>query len=114
MSYDPLDLKRQEQERRDHDTRQRIARQNEAADIRWLMDSERGRRLMWGWLTFCGLYRTPFDASTAQQSFNCGMHNVALMLNASVMEHCPDLALQMQTEASKALKDAAEAADVRI
>ncbi len=109
--YDPTDLKGQEAARQAAERAQQFVRLNIAEDYQWLMTNPRGRRLMWGWLSSAGLFRSPFNTSGSIHAFNSGMHNFGLLLNAQIMEHCPETWLLMQNEAKAAAIDAAKGAD---
>lgn len=88
------DQKREAQQQRD-----RIARLQHADDMKALLATQAGRRLMWGWLSHCGPFRTPWaGADHASTDFRCGVHSVGLMLLAEVMQHVPQALQQMQVE----------------
>ncbi len=66
-------------------------------DIKWLMSSPRGRRIIWWLLDIAGVHRTsaPCDAGMA---FREGGRNIGLQVHARVIEHCPDAYIQMLQE----------------
>lgn len=99
--YDPREEERQRQEIEQAKERKRLRDQ---ADYSWLMSDARGRRLMWDWLAFCGMYKTSFRQSGSETAFNEGMRNVGLMLNEGVMLHAEDMYVVMQKEAREAPK----------
>jgi len=45
--FDPIDLKGQERAKAEREVREKIARENEEADLKWLMGSKRVRRVVW-------------------------------------------------------------------
>ncbi|EJK5499896.1 hypothetical protein [Citrobacter freundii] len=83
-------------ERKKHDMEQR-----EKDDIKFVMDSEQGRRVVWGLLESGRVFAAipPMDALA--MAFNEGQRNLALELFQRVMTHCPDQYLKMAAEASE-------------
>lgn len=69
------------------DKRKQLAREQLEADIRWLLADPRGRRLVTGWLAFCGVDRLSFAEDDRSTSFREGTRNVGLMLKAQMTEH---------------------------
>ena len=59
-TYDPLDIRGQERAKADKDTRDKLAQQSEEADLKWLMGSKRGRRIVWRLLDQAGTFRLSF------------------------------------------------------
>lgn len=83
-------------ERKKHDLEQR-----EKDDIKFVMDSEQGRRVVWGLLEKGQVFGTCFNVDTNITAFNEGQRNLALVLFQRVMTHCPDQYLKMAAEASE-------------
>ena len=83
-------------ERKKHDLEQR-----EKDDIKFVMDSEQGRRVVWRVLESGRVFAAipPMDALA--MAFNDGQRNLALELFQRVMTHCPDQYLKMAAEASE-------------
>jgi hypothetical protein len=83
-------------ERKKHDLEQR-----EKDDIKFVMDSEQGRRVVWRVLESGRVFAAipPMDALA--MAFNEGQRNLALVLFQRVMTHCPDQYLKMAAEASE-------------
>lgn len=83
-------------ERKKHDLEQR-----EKDDIKFVMDSEQGRRVVWRVLESGRVFAAipPMDALA--MAFNEGQRNLALELFQRVMTHCPDQYLKMAAEASE-------------
>jgi len=57
-NYDPLDIRGQERNKAERDQRERLERENEAADVKWLMNNKRGRRMVWRLLDRAGVFRS--------------------------------------------------------
>lgn len=83
-------------ERKKHDLEQR-----EKDDIKFVMDSEQGRRVVWGLLEKGQVFGACFNVDPHITSFNEGQRNLALVLLQRVMAHCPDQYLKMAAEASE-------------
>lgn len=83
-------------ERKKHDLEQR-----EKDDIKFVMDSEQGRRVVWSVLEKGQVFGTCFNVEPHITAFNEGQRNLALVLLQRVMAHCPDQYLKMAAEASE-------------
>ncbi len=83
-------------ERKKYDLEQR-----EKDDIKFVMDSEQGRRVVWGLLEKGQVFGTCFNVDPNITAFNEGQRNLALVLFQRVMTHCPDQYLKMAAEASE-------------
>lgn len=83
-------------ERKKNDLKQR-----EKDDIKFVMDSEQGRRVVWGLLERGQVFGTCFNVDPNITAFNEGQRNLALVLFQRVMTHCPDQYLKMAAEASE-------------
>lgn len=83
-------------DRKKHDLEQR-----EKNDIKFVMDSEQGRRVVWGLLEKGQVFGTCFNVDPNITAFNEGQRNLALVLFQRVMTHCPDQYLKMAAEASE-------------
>lgn len=83
-------------DRKKHDLEQR-----EKDDIKFVMDSEQGRRVVWSLLEKGQVFGTCFNVEPHITAFNEGQRNLALVLFQRVMAHCPDQYLKMASEASE-------------
>jgi hypothetical protein len=90
-NYDPLDLRSQEREKADKEVRDKLERENEEADIKWLMSSKRGRRTMWRLLDQAGVFRLSFNTNALTMAFSEGNRNYGLRLLALIHSLCPEL-----------------------
>jgi hypothetical protein len=79
MSHDnPVDTQAHEDSRAAKAERARIVAQQEADDIKWLMGSKRGRRILWRQLDRAGVFRSSFNTNAMQMAFNEGARNEGL------------------------------------
>jgi hypothetical protein len=91
MSNDPTDLRGQERARADAELNARLARETEEGDIKWLMSSKRGRRIMWRLLDRAGVFRLSFNTNAMAMAFAEGNRNEGLRLLSQVHALCPEI-----------------------
>ena len=95
MDIDEEDLRVQ------NDRKKRDLAQREIDDIKFVMDSVQGRRVVWSVLEKGQVFGTCFNVEPHITAFNEGQRNLALALFQRVMAHCPDQYLKMAAEASE-------------
>lgn len=95
MDIDEEELRIQN-ERKKHDLAQR-----DIDDIKFVMGSEQGRRVIWSLLEKGQVFGACFSVDPHITAFNEGQRNLALVLLQRVMAHCPDQYLKMAAEASE-------------
>lgn len=78
--------------------KEEIQRDRELADLREVLDSAAGRRLLWRLLGHCGVYRSTFSTNALQMATSEGQRNVGLFLTAEIMEADTSKYLLMQNE----------------
>jgi hypothetical protein len=96
--FDPIDLRSQEKAKTDREVRERLAKENEEADLKWLMGSKRGRRVVWRLLDQTGVFRLSFNTNAMQMAFAEGNRNFGNRTLAMVHALCPELYPQMVKE----------------
>ncbi len=89
--YNPHDLKAQQKSKDSKKSAERIDRQNEESDIKWLMSSKRGRRFIWRLLEQAGVFRSSFNTNAMAMSFGEGNRNYGLQLLNLIHTLCPEL-----------------------
>lgn len=89
MNYDPTDIAANEQVRRDRSKQQRTDNYLANEDMKWLMGSKRGRRIVWRILERTGIFRSSFTGNS-ETFFREGMRNVGLVLMAQINQACPE------------------------
>ena len=80
------------------DLRNRLAKENEEADLKWLMGSKRGRRVVWRLLDQSGVFRLSFNTNAMQMAFAEGNRNYGNRTLAMIHALCPELYPQMVKE----------------
>lgn len=96
--YDPTDLRGQQESKREADAQKRVVREREVSDFKWLMSSQRGRRIVWRLLGLSSVDRLSFDTNAMRMAFNEGNRNVGLQLLNEVMALTPELYPVMMKE----------------
>ncbi|EOC1198851.1 hypothetical protein AAAW50_003050 [Cronobacter sakazakii] len=81
--------------------KQQMREERDADDIRFVMGSEKGRRVVWQMLEKGSVFSTTFSMDPHATAFNEGQRNLALALFQRVMSVCPELYLKMADEAAK-------------
>lgn len=90
-SYDPTDIRSQERAKADTDKREQLTRETEESDLKWLMASKRGRRIVWRLLDRAGVFRLSFNTNAMAMAFAEGNRNEGLRLLAQIHALCPEL-----------------------
>jgi hypothetical protein len=88
--HDPLDIRGQERAQAERNLRERIARDNEDSDVKWLMSSKRGRRFVWRLMDQAGTFRSVFNTNAMAMAFAEGNRNTGLRILAMVTSLCPE------------------------
>ena len=100
-NHDPLDIHSQARSKEKRDTRDRLARETEEGDIKWLMGSRRGRRIVWRLLEQAGVFRASFNTKAMAMAFAEGNKNGGLRLLSQIHALCPELYPTMVREANE-------------
>ena len=98
MEHDPLDIHSQEATQAEQALTARLARETEEADVKWLMSSKRGRRIVWRLLDQSGVFRSSFNPTAMVMAFNEGNRNYGNRTLALVHQYCPEMYPQMMKE----------------
>jgi len=106
--YDPTDLRGQEVSREDEANRRRLAAESEELDVKWLMGSKRGRRILWRLLEQAGVFRLSFNTNAMQMAFNEGNRNFGNRTLALVHKTCPELFATMFKESNDGSRSAGD------
>ncbi len=101
-AYDPTDLDGQRVNREAEATRRRLTSEVEALDVKWLMGSKRGRRIVWRLLEQAGVFRLSFNTNAMQMAFNEGNRNYGNRTLDLIHRTCADLYTEMLKESNDA------------
>lgn len=105
QEHNPLDLAGQERTAATRAEEERLAREKEQNDLRWVMSSKQGRRFMYRLLSEAGLYRLSFNLDNTDPlatAFNEGQRNIGLTRLSEITEACPDRYTEMLAEQKEA------------
>lgn len=87
--HDPYDLHAQEQQDTERSAADQLARLEELDDIKWLMSSRRGRRIVWRWFTWCRVHATTFTGEALGSAYQEGRRSIGLQLLMLIEEVSP-------------------------
>ena len=104
-NYDPLDLRSQEKTEADKKLREKLVRENEEVDLKWLMSNKRGRRIIWRLLDQAGVFRLSFNTNAMTMAFAEGNRNFGNRTLSLIHTHCSELYPQMVKENSNGNAD---------
>lgn len=105
MSNDPTDLRGQERAKAEAERRDKLTRETEEGDIKWLMSSKRGRRIVWRFLDRAGVFRLSFNTNAMAMAFAEGNRNEGLRLMGQIHTLCPELYPTMVKENANDARD---------
>lgn len=89
--YNPLDMDGQDEARADKELKGRLTKETEESDVKWLLSSKRGRRIVWRLLDQSGVFRSSFNPTAMVMAFNEGNRNFGNRILALVHTHCSEL-----------------------
>lgn len=89
--HDPLDIRGQERDAENNELQARLDRETEEADLKWLMSSKRGRRIIWRILDRAGVFKLSFNTNAMTMAFSEGSRNEGLRTLALIHALCPEL-----------------------
>lgn len=95
---DPFDVHAPDRRRAQEAKQARQDRDLEEDDIRWLLSSRKGRRIVWRLLDQAGVFRSTFNTNSMQMAFAEGNRNLGLRLLAIVQSVAPELFPTMTKE----------------
>jgi len=96
--YDPLDIESQDKVRAVRATREQLADQADVDDVKWLMSSKRGRRILWRTLERGEVFKLSFNTNSMSMAFAEGRKNEGLRTLALIHTASPDLYSTMMKE----------------
>lgn len=97
-NHDPLDIDGQERNAESMSAKARIEEEIEKSDIKWLMSSKTGRRIVWRLLDASGVFRLSFNQNALTMAFNEGNRNYGNRMLSTIIALCPELYTVMMKE----------------
>ena len=89
--YDPTDVHAQEVARNSQEREQKLSKDTEESDLKWLMRNKQGRRIVWRLLEKAGVFRSVFNTNAMAMSFAEGHRNYGLQTLTLIHVACPEL-----------------------
>jgi len=86
--------------------REKQRRKQELADLRAVMESAEGRRLIWRFLGMSRVFESAFNTNAMAQSHSIGWQDGGRWWLKEIDEACPEKYLVMANEARRAAKQA--------
>lgn len=74
-------------------------REHELDDIRKVLDTPAGRRVLWRYLSMCGVFKLSFNHSGAITSLNEGKRDIGLNIMGDITEANDEALIKMMREA---------------
>lgn len=96
--HDPSDIAGQERTAARSAEEERLQREREQNDLRYVMSNKQGRRFMWRLLSRAGVYQSSFNVDPHVTAFNEGSRNAGLQQLNEIMETCPERYTEMLAE----------------
>jgi hypothetical protein len=112
-SYDPTDLRGQETIKADKAAKDRLAKEVEDSDLKWLMSNKRGRRIVWRLLEQSGVFRLSFNTNAMTMAFAEGNRNFGNRTLAQIHSLCPELYPVLVKENSANVRATTETAETK-
>jgi hypothetical protein len=72
------------------EAQQRLQQKRLDDDFLWLMESQRGRRIVWSQMCSAKMFQTTFDTHGGRMSLNEGMRQHGLYLLGEINRLCPE------------------------
>lgn len=99
MNRDPTDTKGQDAERSETALKKAQRREQELDDIKQVMGSRQGRRLMWRLISNAGVYRSTWSPVHAEMARAEGQREFGVLLIDEIHAACPEQYEVMKREA---------------
>ena len=87
------------------DIADRYQTSKDADDFKWLLNDERGRRIVWRLIGRCRVFEPVFNTHGGVMNFNEGRRDTGLFLLGEIDRHCPDLFAVMAAENARKRED---------
>jgi len=95
--FDPTDFGRQSDAAAAREAAGKAETRLLSDDVKWLMSSPRGRRIVWRLLSMAGVFRSSFTGNS-ETFFREGRRDIGLRVLEWVSAHAPDRYQEMQQE----------------
>ena len=96
-----------EQEVAESKRQENALREQEIADMRWVLSTKQGRRVLWRYLSRAGVFQTSYTGNSEGTLFNEGKRVMGTTIIADVTAADPNAFVAMMLEAKADAEDAA-------
>jgi hypothetical protein len=96
--YEPVDLQSQEDAHEERVADVGVSQETEDADLKWLMGSRRGRRIVWKLLEDAGVFQDTFHTNALIMARQAGYRLYGMQLLQRINLVCPEMYLKMAIE----------------
>jgi len=79
----------------------KLRKLQQSEDLRSVLDSYKGRAVLWRLLEQCGVYRLSYSGEALESAFKEGNRQIGLWLLSEIQSVVPGAYLKMQQEAMK-------------
>jgi hypothetical protein len=100
-THDPTDIRGQRLAAQRLEEARNLQLMERADDVKRLMASPWGRRLMWGMLADAKTYQPTFDTNAMRMAHNEGLRSFGISLLSYIQMTCPERYLEMLKEQTK-------------
>lgn len=85
--------------------REALSSEEDDANLKWVLSTERGRAFLWKELSDCGVFALSFSQHNGAMSFNEGQRNVGLRLYSNICRVDVEAYFLMQRENQKKVEE---------
>lgn len=93
-----------EQQVAEQKTAEQKEREMELADLRFVLGTVQGRRVLWRFLKHCRVFSSVFNHSGSMTYYNSGMQDVGHFIQAEVLEAKKEAYFEMMREQAERTK----------
>jgi len=97
-NYNPVDKGATDAARAEQAKQAALQRATRSDNVKWLMEDERGRDIVFWLLQASGLFDEPFNMNGLQMAHNTGRAWVGREIHNTVLVECPKLFVKMMEE----------------
>jgi hypothetical protein len=82
------------------EAKKRVSKKDELlrADLKVVLSTVQGRRLVWRWLSECHTFRSVFSTDTATMAYLAGQQDIGHRMMAEIAQAHPDAYIEMMVE----------------
>lgn len=82
-------------------TKAELRKERDDNDLREVLGTDAGKRLLWRLLSECGIHRDPFHTNALVMAKAVGAQSIGRFIECEIAEACPEKFLEMQLMAQQ-------------